>query len=516
MARKKKDILGKVLIANRGEIAMRIIRACRELNIDTVSIFSEADRRSLHVRQADEAVCIGAAPAAESYLNVDSIIAAARETGADAIHPGYGFLAENADFAARVAGEGLVFIGPPASVMRAMGNKIDARRAMRDAGVPIVPGSTTGSDRVKDVVKDALAIDGPVMIKASAGGGGKGMRSVEDRRGVESAVREAIGEAQSAFGDGTVYVEKRIDSPRHVEFQILGDTHGHIVHLCERECSVQRRHQKVLEETPSPALTPELRMAMGNAALAAARAVHYENAGTIEFILDRDGAFYFLEMNTRIQVEHPITEMTTGVDLVQWQLRIARGEELAFVQEQIAPRGHAIECRIYAEDETRNFVPSCGRIDCLSEPSGPGIRNDSGVYEGWEVSPYYDPILSKLIVLGENREAARRRMLCALDEYVVLGVRTSIGLHGRILRHPEFISENVDTGFIERNADALLGGDSGEIPDEAWIAAALVEDLGGVGKCSGGSGDSRAQRAYDDGGAWLWKQIGNWEIGEQR
>ena len=496
----------KVLIANRGEIAVRIIRACRELGIRTVAVFSEVDRHSLHVQQASEAVCIGPAAPRESYLNVDAVLAAARATGADAIHPGYGFLAENEDFGERVVQAGLVFIGPPPAAVRAMGSKIESRAIMKKAGVPIVPGSDAGSNDPAWIAAAAKKITGPIFIKASAGGGGKGLRLVTDRQQVEAAARAAIGEARSAFGDDTVYIEQKIEHPRHIEFQVLADAHGNVVHLFERECSIQRRHQKVLEETPSPALTPELRARMGEAAVAAAKAVGYVNAGTIEFMLDAAGNFYFLEMNTRIQVEHPITEVTTGIDLVQWQLRIAGGEKLAFAQKDLAQRGHAIECRIYAEDETKNFMPSCGVISYLYEPSGPGIRNDSGVYEGWEVTPYYDPILSKLIAYGEDRETARLRMLRALDEYVVHGVQTGIDLHKRILVHPAFIAGEVNTTFLDDYGREVLMDPGGDIPDEAFVAAVLSETLN-IGRAArGGAGAPEA-------GPSPWERVGKWEIG---
>ncbi len=488
---------------------MRIIRACRDLGITPIAVFSEADRRSLHVQKASEAVCIGPPPARESYLDIDRLIAAARETGADAVHPGYGFLAENGDFAERVEKEGLAFIGPPSTAIRAMGSKIGSRAIVKNAGVPVVPGSDAGTMDPHAVAEAAKAIDGPVFIKATAGGGGKGLRLVTDRSRIEAAARAAIEEAKSAFGDGTVYVEKRIERPRHIEIQVLADAHGNIVHLFERECSIQRRHQKVLEETPSAALTPELRERMGAAAVAAARAVGYVNAGTIEFMLDGDGNFYFLEMNTRIQVEHPITECVTGIDLVQWQLRIARGETLAFEQKDLVQRGWAIECRIYAEDETRNFIPSCGVISYLHEPAGPGIRNDSGVYEGWEVTPYYDPILSKLISYAEDREMARRRMLRALREYVVHGVQTSIDMHKRILRLPRFISGDVHTAFLDDHADEILHVKKPEVSDEAFIAAALIEELG----------LTRAPAAASDGPGKPpspWERAGAWEIGGER
>jgi acetyl-CoA carboxylase biotin carboxylase subunit len=496
----------KVLIANRGEIAVRIIRACRELGIRTVAVFSEVDRHSLHVQQASEAVCIGPAAPRESYLNVDAVLGAARATGADAIHPGYGFLAENEDFGERVVQAGLVFIGPPPAAVRAMGSKIESRAIMKKAGVPIVPGSDAGSNDPAWIAAAAKKITGPIFIKASAGGGGKGLRLVTDHRQVEAAARTAIGEARSAFGDDTVYIEQKIEHPRHIEFQVLADAHGNVVHLFERECSIQRRHQKVLEETPSPALTPELRARMGEAAVAAAKAVGYVNAGTIEFMLDAAGNFYFLEMNTRIQVEHPITEVTTGIDLVQWQLRIAGGEKLSFAQKDLAQRGHAIECRIYAEDETKNFMPSCGIISYLYEPSGPGIRNDSGVYEGWEVTPYYDPILSKLIAYGEDRETARLRMLRALDEYVVHGVQTGIDLHKRILVHPAFIAGDVNTTFLDDYGREVLMDPGGDIPDEAFVAAVLSETLNLGRAARGGAGAPET-------GPSPWERVGKWEIG---
>ena len=500
--------VSKVLVANRGEIAVRIIRACHELDIPAVAVYSEADRKSLHVLRADEAVCIGPPSPLESYLNVDAIIAAAKQTGADAIHPGYGFLAENAKFAERVEREGLTFIGPPSAAIRAMGSKLESRAIMKKAGVPIVPGTESGSNDPAAVAAAAKSIDTPLFIKASAGGGGKGMRLVTDRAQLESAARAAIGEARSAFGDDTVYVEKKIEHPRHIEFQVLADAHGNVVHLFERECSIQRRHQKLVEETPSVALTPALRARMGEAAVAAARAVGYVNAGTIEFILDPKGNFYFLEMNTRIQVEHPITELTTGIDLVQWQLRIARGEELAFAQKDLAQRGHAIECRIYAEDETQNFMPSSGVISLLREPSGPGIRNDTGVYEGWEVTPFYDPILSKLVVFGEHRDAARVRMLRALDDYIVHGVRTGIDLHRRILMHADFVRGETTTAFLDEHKDVLVASET-PVPDEAFVAAALADELG-----MGGISRRRATEASRESSPW--ENGGNWEIGGRR
>jgi len=503
--------VNKVLIANRGEIAVRIARACRELDLSSVAVFSEADRKSLHVQLADQAVCIGPPSPLESYLKIDALLDAARTTGADAIHPGYGFLAENADFAARVEKAGLTFVGPPADVIRSMGSKLGARTIMTKAGVPVVPGTDSGSNDASKIAAMAKKIPGPWFVKASAGGGGKGMRLVTDASQLEAAARAAIGEAKSAFGDDVVYVERRIERPRHIEFQVLADAHGNVVHLFERECSIQRRHQKVLEETPSPALTPALRKRMGEAAVAAARAVGYVNAGTIEFMLDAEGDFYFLEMNTRIQVEHPITECTTGVDLVQWQLRVARGETLAFTQKDLSQRGHAIECRIYAEDETKNFAPSAGVISVLREPGGPGIRVDSGMYQGWGVTPHYDPILAKLVAFGEDREVARHRMLRALDEYVVLGIATGIELHKRILRHPKFVAGKVDTSYLDEYANELLRPRSEDVPDVAFVTAALASALG-----TGRAPQSSAGAANGDDVASTWHTTGAWEIGGAR
>jgi len=494
----------KILVANRGEIAVRVIRACKELGIPVVATYSEADRKALHVMLADEAVCIGPPPALESYLDIDAIVSAAHDTGCDAVHPGYGFLAENGDFAERLAKENLIFIGPSGAVIKAMGSKIESRKIMKKAGVPIVPGALEGSDDVDQILAAAKEIDGPIFLKASAGGGGKGMRLVRDRSQLESLVREAVGEATSAFGDGTVYVEKYVEKPRHIEFQVLADTHGNVVHLFERECSIQRRHQKVVEETPSIALDDETRSQMGEAAVAAARATGYTNAGTVEFMFDQDRNYYFLEMNTRIQVEHPITEFTTGVDLVKWQIRIARGEKLDFAQEDLVQRGHAIECRIYAEDGAKNFIPSCGVINLLREPWGPGVRNDSGIYEGWEVSPHYDPILSKLVTYGETRDAAIRRMMLALDSYVVHGVETSIDLHKRILAHPAFLKGETFTDFIEAYGDDLLAPADG-VPDEAFIAAALADLMKSAGNAGAFGAPARQPTP--------WQTIGRWEIG---
>ncbi len=501
--RKKSQRIRKILIPNRGEIAVRIIRACRELGIPVVAAYSDVDRSSLHVQLADESVCIGPAPPLESYLCIDAVMRAAQETGCDAVHPGYGFLAENPLFAEAVAKAGITFIGPPAGVIRVMGSKIESRRIMKAAGVPIVPGTVDGSDQVDAVVDAAKKIDGPIFLKASAGGGGKGIRLVTDRSRLAQAAKEAIGEATSAFGDGTIYIEKRLDRPRHIEFQILADHHGNVVHLFERECSIQRRHQKLLEETPATVLDAKLRRRMGAAAVKAATAAGYTNAGTVEFMLDGDKNFYFLEVNTRIQVEHPITEMTTVIDLVKWQIRIAQGETLPFTQEAVAQRGHAIECRIYAEDPRNHFLPSCGVIECLREPWGPGIRNDSGIYQGWEVSAYYDPILSKLVACDETREGARLKLLQALDVYVVHGFHTTIEVHKMILQSKAFVEGKTHTDFLDAHL-AEWFAKSEDPPDEAFIAAALSEVLMKASPTS--SGATPRMRTP-------WQRIGTWEIG---
>ena len=438
----------KILIANRGEIALRIMRTCREMGIATVAVYSEVDELALHVLEADEAVAIGPAEPVESYLNIEKIIAAANDSGADAIHPGYGFLAENADFAERCEAEGIVFIGPPAGVIRDLGDKITARRMMESGGVPVIPGMTDEAGDPDGWADQAEAIGYPVLIKAAAGGGGKGMRVVENAGDLEDACREASREAAAAFGSGAIYMEKYLEKSRHVEFQILADSQGNIVHLFERECSIQRRHQKIIEETPSPALSPALRESMGQAAVAAGRAAGYVNAGTVEFILDPDGHFYFLEVNTRLQVEHPITEMITGVDLVRHQIEIAAGGTLSLAQGDLAGRGHAIECRIYAEDPEQNFMPSPGNIVYLQEPAGPGVRNDCGVYSGVDVPFEYDPILSKLVVHAETRGQAIDRMIRALSSYIVLGVKTPIGFMIDVLSSPAFAAGDTYTDFI--------------------------------------------------------------------
>ncbi len=449
-------MIKKILVANRGEIAVRVMRSCREMDILTVAVYSDADGGAMHVRYADEAYHIGPAPSAESYLNIDKIIEVAKRCGADAIHPGYGFLSENAGFSDRCKQEGIIFIGPSGDSIRAMGDKITARKNMINAGVPVVPGTTEPIQDEGKALEVIREIGLPVMIKASAGGGGKGMRLVKEESQIVNSIRSARSEARSAFGDDSVYIEKYIESPHHIEFQILADNHGNTIHLFERECSVQRRHQKVVEETPSPLLTPEVREQMGKFAVAAAKAVNYSGAGTIEFIVDEDLHYYFLEMNTRLQVEHPITERVVGVDLVKEQIRIANNEVLQLKQEELKQRGHAIECRIYAEDPDRNFMPSPGVIKHITEPHGLGVRCDGYVYEGYEIPLYYDPMISKLICWGKTRDEAIARMKRALYEYKITGVKTSIRLLVRIMDTPDFKNGKYNTHFIEKNHDHLF------------------------------------------------------------
>ncbi len=441
----------KILVANRGEIALRIMRSAREMGIRTVAVFSEADRQALHVRFADEAVCIGPPPSSASYLNIPAILKAARLTGADAIHPGYGFLSENEAFARAVLDEGIVFIGPSPSSISLMGSKLAAKKAVEAFGVPLVPGT---SEPIADPVvakKLAARIGYPVLIKASAGGGGKGMRIVNSEVEFDEQMERAVSEATAAFGDGSVFIEKYVSSPRHIEFQIFGDTHGNIVHLFERECSIQRRHQKVIEEAPSSVLTPHLRQAMGEAAINVARSAQYYGAGTVEFILDENLNFYFLEMNTRLQVEHPVTEMITGLDLVKLQIQVAQGEKLPFSQSDITMRGHAIEVRVYAEDPANNFLPDVGRLITYQRPQGHGIRVDDGFEEGMEIPVHYDPMIAKLIVHANNRQEAIAKMLRAIDEYRITGVATTLPFCRFVLRHPAFYNGDFDTRFVEQH-----------------------------------------------------------------
>ncbi len=469
--------LRRILVANRGEIALRIIRGCHEAGVEAVAVYSEVDRSSPHVRAADAAVEIGAAPARESYLNIDRLVTAAVKTGADAVHPGYGFLAERFEFAEAVAQAGLAFVGPPASAIRAMGDKTEARRRMAAAGIPVIPGTTAAAEVAEDAVAAANEVGYPVLLKAAAGGGGKGMRRANSAAEVATNFAQAASEARSAFGDGSIYVEKLIERPRHVEIQVLADDHGRTVHLGERECSVQRRHQKLIEETPSPAVDDVLRSAMGEAAVQAAQSVGYRSAGTVEFLLAPDGQFYFLEMNTRLQVEHPITELAYGVDLVAEQLRIAAGEPISFPSQQLKPRGHAIECRITAEDVFAGFLPATGRVVYFRAPAGPGIRWDGSLEAGMAIGLHYDSLLGKLAVWGESRERALARMSRALDELIVVGVATSQPFHRRVMTHPAFRLGDYDIEYLDRVGHEILATE----PDQAEleriaIAAALAED----------------------------------------
>ena len=441
----------KLLIANRGEIALRIIRSCAELGISTVAVYSTADRDSLHVQLADEAICVGDPPSSRSYLNVPNIISAALTAGADAIHPGYGFLAENAKFAEICADHNIVFVGPDPDSIRKMGDKATARATMQAAKVPTVPGSDGLIESDEAAIAIAAQIGYPVMIKATAGGGGRGMRLARKPEDLLEMMRTAQGEAEAAFGNGGIYIEKFVENPRHIEFQILADSHGNAVHLHERDCSIQRRHQKLLEEAPSPALTQELRLAMGEAAVRAAKTIGYVGAGTVEFLVDRFGNYYFMEMNTRIQVEHPVTEAITGIDLIAAQLKIAQGDELGMTQVDIPLSGHAIECRINAEDPDKDFRPNPGKISAYLPPGGPGVRMDSHIYTDYSIPPYYDSLIGKLIVWGPDRPSAIARMRRALGEFAITGVATTIDFHQRILENPAFLSAEVYTNFIQEH-----------------------------------------------------------------
>jgi acetyl-CoA carboxylase biotin carboxylase subunit len=463
-------MFSKILIANRGEIAVRVMRACREMGIRTVAVYSDVDRKSLHVRYADEAFHIGPAPSTESYLRIDRLIDVAQRSRAEAIHPGYGFLAENPEFARACEDAGIVFIGPPVAAMELMGSKTASRRALLQAGLPVVPGTDRTLESLEEVQGIAEQIGYPVMLKACAGGGGKGLRLVRTPAGLESAYRTARSEAQNAFNDPSIYLENYLERPRHIEIQILGDSHGHLIYLGERECSLQRRHQKVLEECPSPIMDEQLRRRMGETAVRIGQLAGYWNAGTVEFLVDEARNFYFLEMNTRLQVEHPVTELVVGIDLVQEQLRIAAGERLRWRQEDVELRGAAMECRIYAEDPANNFFPSPGLITRLQVPAGPGIRRDSGVYEGWTIPLEYDPLLSKLVVWGRDREEAIARARRALGEYEIFGVRTNIPFFRRVLEHPDFLAGRIDTGFIDRVLAAGLMDEEPPSPEEERVA----------------------------------------------
>ncbi len=500
-------MFNKVLIANRGEIAVRILRACRELGMETVAVYSEADRQALHVRLADEAYLLGPAPSRESYLRSDKIIEIAKKSGAGAIHPGYGFLGERADFAQAVLDEGLAFIGPKPSAIAAMGDKGVARATVAAAGVPVVPGTEgEGGLSNDELLKIAPEIGFPLLVKATAGGGGKGMREVHNLQEMPLLLQSARREAESAFGDGNVYLEKLVEGARHIEIQILADEHGNVIHLGERECSLQRRHQKLLEEAPSPFIgdDEELRQRIGQVAVRAAQSVSYVNAGTIEFLVDRDKNFFFLEMNTRLQVEHPITEAVTGVDIVKEQIRIARGRTLSITQEDVQMNGWAIECRVNAEDPYNNFMPSTGRITHLILPTGPGVRVDTGVFPGFEISPYYDSLISKLIVFGQTRAEAILRMRRALEEYKIVGVRTNIPFHQKLMDSHRFMAGQFDTQFVEKRFDMETSGQARKpIPEIAAIFATLVAH----------ENTERSthviQRNERDTSNWKW--LGRWE-----
>jgi acetyl-CoA carboxylase biotin carboxylase subunit len=505
----KKEMLKKILVANRGEIAVRIIKACQEMRIPSVAVYSEADRDALHVQLADEAVCIGPAPAIESYLDMGRILKTAHETGADAIHPGYGFLAENAAFARRCEKENIVFIGPNSKALALVGDKVRSRQAVEKAGVPIIPGMKAIAKDFSEFESEAKKIGYPVMIKASAGGGGKGMRVVYGPKELKSCLEAGRREAKAAFGDESVYLEKFIEEPRHVEFQALADNYGNIVHLFERECSIQRRHQKIVEETPSQALDSALRARMGETAKKVILVSGYNNAGTVEFLLDKDKNFYFLEVNARLQVEHPVTEMTTGIDLVHQQILIASGEKLPFKQEEILQRGHSIECRIYAEDPHQDFLPSSGKILFLKEPVGPGVRHDCGIYGGCEVPIYYDPILAKVIVWAENREIACLRMINALDDYVVLGIKTTIHFLKEVISHSQFKAGKTTTGFIKMIFDE---GERKKKTNEEVKLALIAAAFDSLDK-------ARIRGAAEAAGKEVvspWLTLGKWRLGGEK
>ncbi|NQT35108.1 acetyl-CoA carboxylase biotin carboxylase subunit [bacterium] len=497
-------MFNKILIANRGEIAVRIIRACHELGVPAVAVYSEVDKTAMHVREADEAYCIGPAAPTESYLNGKIIIETAHKAGCCAIHPGYGFLAENADFAAEVTASGLVFIGSSPESIRLLGNKVESRKAMTAAGIPVIPGMREGlSLDDKNLMKEAERIGFPVLVKAASGGGGKGMRVVDDPADLKSSIEAARREAKAAFGDETVFIERYLVEPRHIEFQIFGDAHGNRIHMFERECSIQRRHQKIIEETPSPALDDDLRLRMGETAVQVAEAADYWNAGTVEFLLDKDRNYYFLEVNTRIQVEHPVTEMTLGIDLVREQILVAAGRELSWSQNNLTQRGHAIECRIYAEDAAANFLPAAGPVHLMKEPRGLGIRFDSGVESGDEVSVHYDPIIAKLVAHAEDRESAIRKARMALDDTVILGLTTNIEFLKAVLDQQPFLEGMTHTGFIPEHLPAWKPPEpDDENLDLALALASLPSERKFVP--TGESGSVIPEP---------WQEIGRWEIG---
>lgn len=493
----------KILIANRGEIAVRVIKACQELGIKTVTVYSEADKTALHVQLADEAILLGASPPLESYLNIDKIIAIAHQTKAEAIHPGYGFLAENSNFAKRCEKEKIIFIGPNSKSMALVGDKLRSRQTMSAANIPIIPGMQQKVADFGQLQKEAEKIGYPVLLKASAGGGGKGMRVVYSSDELKEAMEAGMREAKSAFGDESVYLEKFIEEPRHVEFQVVADHHGNVVHLFERECSIQRRHQKIIEESPSVALDDALRSKMGETAKRVIKESGYTNAGTVEFLLDKNKNFYFLEVNARIQVEHPVTEFVTGIDLVKLQIRIAAGEPLPFRQEDVQQKGHAIECRIYAEDPENNFLPSLGTIHFVQEPTGPWVRTDSGLFSGIEVSMYYDPILSKLIVWGQDRNDAIHRMKNALENYIILGIKTQIPFLKAVIEHSEFVTGNTDTNFLKHHFTNWKMPDLDKNEISMALAAAAIHDMT----------NSKAPIRVEKGThSTPWNTVGSWEI----
>lgn len=497
-------MINKILIANRGEIAVRIIRACKEMGISTVAVYSEVDRKALHVQLADESHLLGSPAPLESYLNMDKIIEVARMTKADAVHPGYGFLAENSEFAKRCETEKIIFIGPNSKALALVGDKVESRKTMTQAKIPIIPGMKAKGENLDDFINQAEKIGYPVLLKASAGGGGKGMRIINSKEELKSSVEAGMREAKSAFGDESVYLEKYIQQPRHIEFQVLADYHGNVVHLFERECSIQRRHQKIVEETPSTILTPELREKMGEVAVKVIKTTGYTNAGTVEFLLDKDKNYYFLEVNARVQVEHPITELTIGIDLVKSQIRIASGEKLTFKQEKLSQRGHAIECRIYAEDPENDFLPSFGKILFVKEPCGPGIRNDSSLYSGLDVTMHYDPILAKLICWAETREEARKKMVMALSDYVILGIKTQIDFLRDLMLHPEFISGNTHTDFIPK----YLSDWKEKKGKKKFFEQALIGAVIGMLNKSEKITRVEKEQIFDP-----WLSLGKWEIG---
>ena len=497
-------MIKKILVANRGEIAVRIIKACQEMNIKTVAIYSDVDSDAPHVHLADETINLGDPTPIESYLNIPKIIKIAQETKAEAIHPGYGFLAENPDFAKSCIDVGIKFIGPKPNVIALMGDKIEAKKTMQKAGVPVIPGYNGEKQDESTLIKEGKKIGFPLLVKAASGGGGKGMRIVHSEDKLAESIESSKRESKSAFGDDTVFLEKYLDKPRHIEFQILSDEHGNTIHLFERECSIQRRHQKIIEETPSPVMNPDLREKMGLSAVSAAKTVGYTNAGTVEFMVDGNLNFYFMEMNTRLQVEHPITELTTGIDLVKWQIRIADGKELTLKQNDLFQRGHAIECRIYAEDPSNGFLPSVGTLEKVEVPSGPNIRDDSGINSGMKITPYYDPMLAKLIAYSENRHECINKMIWALSRYVILGVTTNVTFLKKVLEHEEFKKGNITTHFIENYFKDWIIKKRG-LPLDAIISLAIYDSMH--------SKTEETVRYKEEDPHSPWKRVGRWRVG---